>query len=237
MEVKCSQCKVKFSIPDGKIPEGRAVRISCPKCGHKIKIEARETSPNTPSPAPSVMDMENQHIDTMESKQGREAEEELLSEDYADADDEALLFLGGDAKLALLMIDNDMEQEIKQPVEELGFKAILSTDTRAALEKLRFHHFNLILLTDGFDGIELGNNPIMNYLNHMSMSSRRRIFLTLLSNYLHTMDSMTAYAMSANMVINLKDIANLSAILKKGLTDHEKFYKIFMDTLLEVGKS
>jgi hypothetical protein len=58
-----------------------------------------------------------------------------------------------------------------------------------------------------------------------------------LSNHLHTLDSMTAYAMSANMVINLKDIANLSAILKKGLIDHEKFYKIFMDTLLEVGKS
>jgi predicted Zn finger-like uncharacterized protein len=237
MEVKCSQCKVRFTIPDNKIPEGRAVRIGCPKCGHKIKIEAHETSPNTTSPAPSGLDKENQHIDTMESKQGHEGEKELLSEEYADADDEALLFYSGDAKLALLLTDNDMEQKIKQPIEELGFKTILSADTRGALEKLRFHHFDLILLTDDFDGQELGNNPIMNYLNHMSMSSRRRIFLTLLSNHLHTMDSMTAYAMSANMVINLKDIANLSAILKKGLIDHEKFYKIFMDTLLEVGKS
>ena len=29
----------------------------------------------------------------------------------------------------------------------------------------------------------------------------------------------------------------LTAVLKKALADHEKFYKVFTDTLVEVGKA
>jgi hypothetical protein len=51
------------------------------------------------------------------------------------------------------------------------------------------------------------------------------------------MDNMMAFAMSANLVVNEKDLDKLAAVLKKALSDHEKFYKVFMDTLLEVGKA
>jgi len=46
-----------------------------------------------------------------------------------------------------------------------------------------------------------------------------------------------AFAMSANAVINPKDLEKLVTVLKKGLSDYERFYKVFLDTLVEVGKA
>ena len=42
--------------------------------------------------------------------------------------------------------------------------------------------------------------------------------------------------MSANAVINTKDIEKISAIIKKGVADMNKFYKVFMDTMLDMSK-
>jgi hypothetical protein len=105
------------------------------------------------------------------------------------------------------------------------------------LGKLRFHRFDIIFIAEGFDGQELENSPIHNYLNTLSISSRRRIFVALMGDKLKTMDDMMAYTMSANTIISTKDADKLSSILKQGLSEHEKFYKVFMDTLVEVGKA
>ena len=48
---------------------------------------------------------------------------------------------------------------------------------------------------------------------------------------------MKAFAMSANLVVNQGDVENLGAILKKSISENEKFYKVFMDTLKESGKT
>jgi hypothetical protein len=47
---------------------------------------------------------------------------------------------------------------------------------------------------------------------------------------------MMAFAMSANLVVNPEDLPNIRLILKKSASDNEKFYKVFMDTLKELGK-
>jgi len=137
----------------------------------------------------------------------------------------------------LVLADDDFAEKVKTAVEGLGYKYIHASNTRDALAKLRFHRFNLIFIAEGFDGQELENSPIRNYLNSLSMSSRRRIFLALMGDRLKSMDDMTAYTMSANSVINTKDIDKLPSIFKQGISDHDKFYKVFMDTLVEVGKS
>ena len=46
-----------------------------------------------------------------------------------------------------------------------------------------------------------------------------------------------AFSLSANAVINTKDMEKLHPILKKAISDNDKFYKIFMDTMKEMGKA
>jgi len=76
-----------------------------------------------------------------------------------------------------MVSSGDDSENIKKAVEELGYKYVSSPNTRDATGKMRYHHFDLIILDDGFDGQELERSPVLNFLNHLSMSQRRRIFV------------------------------------------------------------
>ena len=234
MEVTCEHCKTKLNVPDEKIPKDQLVKISCPKCKNKISIDSRKKSMEETPEDTDFSETGKLHLKFIEPQQDKAEEESYSYEDYSD--EQSLDFFDDNTKLALVMSGNpDDSNKIRGTIEGMGYKYIESLNTRDALGKMRFHHFDMIFLSEGFDGQELNNSPVLNYLNHISMSSRRRIFLALMGDQLKTMDEMMAYVMSANAVVNPKDIGQLATILKKGIADHEKFHKIFMDTMVEVG--
>lgn len=234
MEVTCEHCKTKLNVPDEKIPKDQLVRINCPKCKNKISIDSRKKAKEESPENNNFSETGKLHLKFIEPQQNKAEEESYSYEDYSD--EESLEFFDDNTQLALVMSENsDGSNKIKAAIEGLDYKYIESSNTRDALGKMRFHHFDIIFLSEGFDGQELNNSPVLNYLNHISMSSRRRIFLALMGSQFKTMDEMMAYAMSANAVINPKDTEQLGSILKKSIADHNKFYKIFMDTMIEVG--
>ena len=220
MEITCEHCEVKLNIPDEKIPKGQVVRVNCPKCKRKISIDTDELDVGFEQPKP-----------TRDSKHG--------GSDYGDySEDEPLEFYEEGAKLALILDPvPEVSEKIEAELEQIGYHCVLAPNTRDAVGKMRFHLFDLVILSDGFDGQDLKSSPIINYLNHVSISDRRKVFLVLMGDGFKTMDNLMAFASSANAVINSKDMDKLSVILKKAVADHEKFYKVFMDTLLEVGKA
>lgn len=213
MDVTCKSCGTAFSIPDEKLPPNQVVSVACPKCKGKIRIE-----PSAGSVAPT-----------------KEAFEEAGIE-YED-DTSPLEFFEEGTKLALVLDGDEANvMEITPALEEMSYKPILPTSINEAVSRLRLYHFDLIFLSDGFDGQDLDRSPITHYLNHLSMSIRRKIFLVLVSEKFKTMDNMMAFTLSANLVINPTDLSKLRLILNKAIPDHEKFYKIFIDSLKETGK-
>ena len=132
--------------------------------------------------------------------------------------------------------DEEYVMEINATLEELSYKIVSPSSIQEAMGKIRLHNFDLIMLSDGFDGQGIESNPITHYLNHISMSVRRKIFLVLLGEKFKTMDNMMAFSASSNLVVNPTDISSIGSILKRAFSDHEKFYKVFADTLKEVGK-
>ena len=232
MEVTCEQCKSRFNIPDDKVPKDKAVTLSCPKCKGKISLGVEV--PEQPAKANESAEFRMKFID---SKAGRRAPEESYGyEDYTG--DQALDFFEEGIKLALIMPNSSMNDDrLKAGIETIGYKCISTPSTRDAIGKLRFHHFDVMILADGFDNQPLDHSVIVNYLNRLSMSVRRKIFLALISDNFKTMDNMMAFAMSANVVINSKDIEKLHLILKKAVSENERFYKVFLDTMVETGKA
>ena len=231
MEVTCDNCQAKLNVPEDKIPNNQVVRLNCPRCKNKITID---TTTNEAPVNENQPDTGEQFIEPRNDEE--EQGEKYSYDDYSD--DEDLTFFEENVKLALVMPrDDEQAKVIKTAVEELGYKYIASSNTRDALGKLRFHQFDLILLSEGFDNQGLEGNSIINYLNHISISIRRKTFFALIGDHFKTMDDMMAFAMSVNMVINPNDIQKIKAILKKGVSDFQKFYKVFMDTLVEVGKA
>ena len=233
MEIICQNCSTKMNIPDEKIPGDRAVRIACPKCKSKIMLDPK----NAFKGAGEHGQTGEYRLRFIESRKGSKGKDEGYGYDEYSGD-EALDFFEEGAKVALVLTSTDeMQEKVRKAVEQLGYRCIFSTDTRDATGKMRFHHFDLIFISDGFDGQEVERSPILSYLNRVSMSVRRRIFLALLSDKFKTMDNMMAFSLSANAVINTKDMEKLHPILKKAISDNDKFYKIFMDTMKEMGKA
>lgn len=232
MEVICENCSTKLNIPDEKIPEGQKVRISCPKCKHKITIGKR-----TPASGEQHEETGKFHLKFLEKKSEDAPDGETYSyDDYSD--DKSVDFYDEGTKLALVLDSDETRMEkLKAAVKDLGYQPVTSANTRDATGKLRFHNFDLILLTDGFDGQNLEQSPILNFLNRLSMSVRRRIFVALMGEEFKTLDNMMAFAKSANAVINIREVDKLSGILKRAVAENEKFYKVFMDLLAEVGKA
>jgi len=152
--------------------------------------------------------------------------------------DSALDSYGEGEKMALIMIaETRPAEKITEALDKLGYNAIQAKNTREALSKMQFQNFDLIILSDLFDHTPLNQSPILQYLNHLSMSVRRKMFVLLVSDAFRTMDHMMAFAMSVNLLANWKDLGRLSNILGRALSDNEKFYKVFMDILKETGKA
>jgi DNA-directed RNA polymerase subunit RPC12/RpoP/CheY-like chemotaxis protein len=218
MDITCSLCGATLHVPNEKLPTNQVVTITCPKCKGRIKVDTRDPDLKPAGP-----------------KEKDETEEEFFSE-YED-DTSPLEFFEEGAKLALVLDADDLHlSQITPALKELNYKVVQPSSLQDAISKIRLHAFDMIILSDAFDGKGLEGNPIINYLNHLSMSVRRGIYLVIISNRFKTMDNMMAFAMSANLVVNPEDLPNTQLILKKSTSENEKFYKVFMDTLKEMGK-
>jgi len=216
MDVICSSCGAKLKIREEKLPPNQTVKITCPKCKQKITIDTREPV-NQPT-----------------SEKKKTSEKAIL--DY-DEFASPLDFLEGGIRLALILVSDDIHSvDINFALDELSYKCISPSSIPEAMDKLLLYHFDLIILSDGFGGKDIEDSPVNKYLNSLSMSIRRKIFFVLLGDKLKTMDNMTAFGASANLVVNPRDLPDLTLMITKAINDNNQFYKVFMDTLKETGK-
>jgi predicted Zn finger-like uncharacterized protein len=225
MDITCDSCKTRLNIPDEKLPEGKKVAVNCPKCKAKLMVGR-----------PPRKGEDKNTADDAEPKAPVNRKEVYIKEP-TEADD-FIEFLAEDKKLALVMEDSDLiADKIRETIEGLGFKNVRAENTRDAIARMREYHFDFVILSQRFDGIELEQSPVLEYLNHLSMYVRRRMFLVLVGEEFQTMDLLMAFAMSANLVVNSNDLENLPRALKQSLMDNKRFYSLFFDILAEVGKA
>lgn len=238
MEVICEHCEARLNLPEEKIPTDKVIHLTCPKCKKKFNLDPRGKAPLQAHSLRGGQEGEKDDLfgRFVEDKPASTGEDEGYSyKDYAR--DGELDFLEEGTKLALVLENNEeFLEKIHGALQTLGYKCVSAPDTREATGKMRYFHFDLVILSDGFDGQQLERSPVLNYLNRMSMPVRRRMFVALLADRFRTMDNMISFALSANVTINKKDLDRLISILKKATSENEKFYKPFIDELKDLGK-
>lgn len=226
MEVICKNCEGRFKISDEKLPGDHALQVVCPKCKNKIVINPKVKS------------------ETAESCRGS-SPEPGSNEIYSSApdvipgvdDEPKSSFFAGDKKTALICEDTPENQGVlKKDLEKLNYYVQLSTSEKDALDKMRFNRYNLIILNEEFAGCSPSDNPVLQQIQSMPMVTRRDIFFTLIGKNFRTLDNMTAFSKSANLVVNIKDIVSLKQILQNALDDNDRFYQVFKNILKEAGK-
>jgi hypothetical protein len=220
METRCGNCDAKLRVPDEKLKGPGPYRALCPMCKKEVRLEP-ESGGGTK--------------ETVSPEKSPPSERGGASGGWAGLS--PLGNLRGNRASLLLEADPHQLAPIRQASEALGYQPVNAENTRDAMGKMRFHHFDLIVLSDRFDDSAWEESPVLNYLNTMSMSVRRRMFVALIGDDLKTLDPMTAFSLSADVVIGRNDAGNLQRILEECIAEKDKFYSVFMETLAETGRA
>lgn len=212
MNIVCDQCQSKFNIPDDKIPSGKTVTFKCLKCQNKIVVSV----PEGDASSSAVVGLES---------------------DGYEAEDKPFGYLEEGAKTALVCeSDASVRQSITQVLERMGYHLTVAVDTRTALKKMRYHVYDLVVVNEMFNTKASDTNGVLIYLERLTMSVRRDIYVLLLSRRHRTMDQMKAFHKSVNLIVNLENILDFDKILQRGLKEHEGFYSVFRDTMKKIGR-
>ncbi|MDL1978557.1 MAG: zinc-ribbon domain-containing protein [Deltaproteobacteria bacterium] len=212
MDITCGHCNTTLKLPEEKLPKNQAIRLTCPKCRNKIVVNP---VPDRAVSAPSL------HSSAKEvSSDGNSAGKDPF--DFTETERETAL---------VCEHDTAVKNKICSVLEGMNYHITQAVSQEDALKKVRFHPYDLVVVNESFEDASPEDNEILGYLNKLTMTTRRNIFVALLGKDLRTMDNMTAFARSVNVVINPKDLNQLGLILKKSLAQHMEFYRVFKSVL------
>jgi CheY-like chemotaxis protein len=160
-----------------------------------------------------------------------------VASDY-DAADRLFDFVEEKSTTALVCEpDPVIREKISESLKELGYKTMTATTAKDALKALWFFVFDVIVINELFDAADPQADGVLNYVQEMPMTTRRRSFVALLNARFRTMDKMAAFNQSVNLVINLKSIDEVDKIIKQGVAENKAFYHVFQETLQKTGKA
>lgn len=130
----------------------------------------------------------------------------------------------------------ELKKAISAELQRLKYSVEFTAGVEDTFEKLKLNQYALIILNERFGGSAPESNFVYKFLQAMPMSTRRHIFIVLTGKDFKTGDNMTAFAKSANIVVNDNDIPDLKTVLKKSISDNDTFYKVFRESLVKMGK-
>ena len=162
---------------------------------------------------------------------------EETSSDMYDASDKPFDFVGEGIETVLVCeSDPSIRSKIINVLKDGGYRVTESNSADDAIKSMRFHVYQLIVLNENYETDKPDSNIVLQYINDLPMSTRRNIFVTLISGRFRTMDNMAAFNRSVNIVINSQDIDDIGAITKRGMVENEAFYHVFKETLRKTGR-
>ncbi len=216
MLIHCSACSKEINIPDDKVPAGQAFNLTCPHCKEKNRVDQHLKKEEPPE--------ESDTIDAFNFVTSDDFEEDEVLEVYDEND-----------KVALIL-DQDNNDVWVNTLTEMGYKIQTANSEDHAIHKIKFTGFDLIILHENYQSTPFRESAVYKYLIHLPMSQRRWIFLALVGKEFKSMNNMEAYSLSVNVLVNEKDLDKARVILKKSISDHEHFYKVFRESLATHGK-
>src|SRR5262249_50035990 len=126
---------------------------------------------------------------------------------------------------ALICASPAYRDPVARSLTENGYQAFVAEDTRQAVETMRANQMEVVLLEPQFDMAEQGAAFIVREVNMLRPVQRRRLFFTLVSPSLRTMDTHAAFLNNVNAIVNTNDIRDLPRILEVGFREFNELYR------------
>ena len=227
MRIQCDHCQAVFNVPDEKMPRGKQFKATCSKCRHTIIVESQGASGGKGA----TIGVDVSLSEVADAPTAIEADLDTTS-----TYDSPLEVLEEGAMSALVCVDEpERLKAVKEALDDLNYYSSVASSVKEALSKLRYNQYDLVMLDEEFCGESADTNTILRYLQPMPMSTRRNIFLMLISNQIRTLDNLMAFAKSVNAVINVSDTQKVKLVLERAMADHRRFYKVYRDLVQVIG--
>ncbi len=227
MRIQCDHCQAVFNVPDEKMPRGKQFKATCSKCRRTIIVEPQGAFGGKGA----TIGVDVSLSEVADAPTAIEADLDTTS-----AYDSPLEVLEEGAMSALVCVDEpERLKAVKEALDDLNYYSSVASSVKEALSKLRYNQYDLVMLDEEFCGESADNNTILRYLQPMPMSTRRNIFLMLISNQIRTLDNLMAFAKSVNAVINVSDTQKVKLVLERAMADHRRFYKVYRDLVQVIG--
>ncbi len=162
--------------------------------------------------------------------------DDFLWFEYDDSD-KPFDFIGEDTETALVCVTDDSLHD--KIIEDLRNRDFFITEVKTAKEALRkmlFHTYTLMVIDENFDTTSPDSNDLIRYLANTPMSTRRRMFIALISRRIRSLDRMAALDQSVNMIINVSSMKDFITLITNGMAENEGFYHTFKDIMKISGK-
>lgn len=213
MTITCPTCKAALTIPDDRLPRGKATTAACPHCKGRIIIDTTAGAPAAAAAAPPPMPDKP-------------------------APDEAPSYAQQAQSKALVCVADAAERDrALAALKREGYLTHVARDAADALERFTFTSYGVVLLRDGFGGAAGHGNPVLDHLAEMAMALRRRTHVVFASPAVRSHDSAQAFARSVNLVLNAADLPHLAEALKRSRAEADQAQAVLLESLRAMGKA
>lgn len=251
MIVTCPNCTTKLQLDGAKVPS-RPFSVRCPKC--QQIVNAQPPAPVAPqrdalaavgdvpasaksqqetavaTPAPLVGEVPDA------SPEGHEDVLRLLAsllrrEAAGDGNARATAGGGGrhswERRRALICAGSAFGGDAARALSQSGYDVSVAADAAQAVERMREDQLEVLVLDPEFDPRAQGSMAVGREVSAMRNAERRRLVFVLLTNTARTGDAHAAFLAGANLVVQMKEVADLPRALEKNMRDLNELYRDF----------
>lgn len=141
------------------------------------------------------------------------------------------------ARLALIAVDDgDRKGEVSAALQELGYRVHIAASTDDGRDRLRKATYDVVVIDQAFQGGTLLDNPLLQLLQGMPMTTRRYMLVALLGPEFKTLENMTAFSQSVNAVVGYNEVAHIKAVFERAIAENDQFFRVIRTVLQEAGK-
>ena len=251
MIVTCPNCTARLQLDGAKVP-ARPFSVRCPKCQQIINAQPPETPPardalaavgNVPAttrPQPEAASATPAPLVTAEATDrrarvcGRCAASAGVAAAARDARAKAVplhMGRGRERRRALVCAGSAFGGDAVGALRRAGYDVSVAAEVAEAVERMREDHFDVLVLDPEFDARGQGALRLGRELTSMRTAERRRLVFVLLSNTVRTGDAHAAFLAGANLIISMKEVADLPRVLEKNISDLNELYRDFNKAL------
>ncbi len=219
MTVTCPSCHASLTVPDERLPKGKLVAATCPRCKGPIQIDTREAVPPATPPAQPPA-----QPPATSSQPAAPVAPRAYGEQRQPR--------------ALICADGLQDQaQLLDMMKEAGYQVQVAADAADAAERLRFTPHAVAVIRDGFGGAGEERSPLLDSIAEMGTGMRRHLCVILLSDRLPALDPMVAFAQSVDVIIHPNDLAHLPDALQRSLEGNERKYHVLKESLRAANKA